>query len=82
MLDLYDFKMSLFDHEKSEQFLLLVCNFKSTFAATGTLEMEAKFQYLCTLLCGKELYQLDMLPDDVKNTITLLTVDYVLKGLA
>ena len=81
MLGLYDFKMSLFDHKNSEQFLLLVRNFKATFAATGTLETEAKFQYLCTIFCGKELYQFELIPDDVKNTNTLLTVDYLLKGL-
>ena len=51
-------------------------------ADTGTIETEAKVQYLHTLLFGKSLHQFDLLYIDVKNTETSLDVDYLLKGLA
>ena len=50
--DLYDFRMSLFDHGKPEEFFSFVQNFQMTISATGTLEIEANVQYLCTLLSG------------------------------
>ena len=37
-LDLYGFKMSLFDNDEPEEFLLFVRNFNTTLAASGTLE--------------------------------------------
>ena len=36
-LDLYDFKMSLFDHGDLEDFLLFERNFNMTLASTGML---------------------------------------------
>ena len=51
MLDLYDFKMSLFDNGEPEEFLLFVRNFNMTLAESGTLEAGAKIPYLCTLVC-------------------------------
>ena len=53
--NLYEFKMSLFDHGNLEEFLLFIRNFNITLAATGTLEMDAKSQYLCTLVRGGAL---------------------------
>ena len=53
-----------------------------TLVDAGTLEMEAKVQYLHTLLFGEELRQFDSLSIDVKNTETSLDVDYLIKGLA
>ena len=53
-----------------------------TLAATGTLEMEAKVQYLHTLVCGEALRPFDLVSADAKNTETQLDVDYLLKGLA
>ena len=50
--DLYEFRLYLFDHGKQEEFLLLFWNFKTTLAATGALEMEAKLRYICTLVRG------------------------------
>ena len=38
MLEIYVFKMSLFDHGDSEEFLLFFCNFNMTLAGTGTLD--------------------------------------------
>ena len=46
MLDLYDFKMALFNNVNPEGVLLFVCNFNMTFAASGILEAGAKYQYL------------------------------------
>ena len=44
MSDLYEFKMSLCDNGKLEEFLLFVWNFNMTLAEAGTLEADAKFQ--------------------------------------
>ena len=79
---IYEFRMSLFDHGDPEGFLLFMQNFQITLAATGTLETEARFQYLRKLFHGEELRQFDLVPDDAKNTETQLYVDYLLKGLA
>ena len=38
-LDLYEFRMSLFDNVETEEFLLFVLNFNMTLAASGTLEV-------------------------------------------
>ena len=54
-LDLYEFRMSLFDHSKLKGFILFVQNFQTTHEATGTLETKAKVQYLCTLVRGEAL---------------------------
>ena len=81
-LDLYEFRMSLFDYGQLEEFLLFVRNFQTTLAATGTIETEAKVQYLRTLLRGGALHQFDLLYADVKNTETRLYADDLLKGLA
>ena len=57
--------MSLFDNGKPEDFLLFVCNFNMNLAASGMLEADAKFQYLCTLVYGEALRQFDSLSADV-----------------
>ena len=41
--DLYEFKMSLFDNGKPEEFLLSVRNFNMNLALSGTLEADTKF---------------------------------------
>ena len=51
-LVIYEFRMSLFDHDDPEKFLLLFCNLNMTLAATVTLEMNVGVQYLSTLVCG------------------------------
>ena len=80
-LDLYEFKMSLFDHGNLEEFLLFISNFKMTLAATGKLEIDTKIQYLRTLVHGEALRQFYLLSDDIENTETL-NLDYYIKGLA
>ena len=52
-LDIYEFRMYLFDHCDPEKFLLFVRNFNMTLAATGTQDTDMKFQYLCTLVRGE-----------------------------
>ena len=51
-----------------------------TLAATGTLDMGANNNYLCTLVRGESLRQFDLLSADIENMDTYLTVDYLLKG--
>ena len=81
-LDLYEFRMYLFDHGEPYEFLLFVKKIQMTLAATGKLETEAKVQYICTLVCGEALRQFDLLSSDVKNIETPLDVDYPPMGLA
>ena len=64
MSDIYEFKMSLFDmfdKGKPEEVFLFLRNFYITLVAPGTLEMGAKVQYLCILVHGESLHQLDLL---------------------
>ena len=73
--------MSLLDNSDLEEFLLFACNFNKTLAAAGMLEAGAKYQYLCTIVCGEALRQFDSLSADVEGTETL-NVDYIIRGLA
>ena len=79
--DLYNFKMSLFDHGEPEEFLLFIRNFNMNLAATGTLDMDTEIQYIGTLVRREALYKFDLLSDDVEN-IETLNVYYYIKGLA
>ena len=65
---LYDFKISFFDHDKMEQFLLFIRNFNITLSSTGTLETDGNIQYLCTLVHGEMLHQFDLLYVNAENT--------------
>ena len=60
--------------------LLFVRNFNMTLAATGTLDMGAKIQYLRTLVYCKALRQFDSFYSDMKITETL-NVEYNIKDL-
>ena len=80
-LDLYEFKMSLFDHGDPEEFILFIRKSNMTLAATGTLDTDAMIQCLCTLVHGEVLYQFDLLSADIEN-IETLNVDYYIKGSA
>ena len=59
MSDLYGFWMSLFDHGEPEKLLLFAQNLQITLAATGRLKMEARIQYIRTILGEEALRQLD-----------------------
>ena len=80
-LKLCEFRMYFFDHGKPEEFLLFKFNFNMTLAVIGTLDMDEKIQYICTLVCKEALRQFDLLYADVENTESL-NVDYHIKGLA
>ena len=60
---------------------MFVRNFNMILALLGTLEADAKFQYLCTLFRGEALCQFDSLSSNVESTETL-NVDYIIMGLA
>ena len=51
-----------------------------TIAASGTLDMGAKIQYLCMLVRGEALRKFDSLSSDVEIKETL-NVEYIIKGL-
>ena len=80
--DLYEFRISLFDHGDPEKFLLFIRNLKMTLEATGTLKTDVKVQYLRTIVHRETLRQFDFLSSDVENTDISLIVDYLLKYLA
>ena len=80
-LDLYEFKMSLFDHYKPEECLLFIHSFNMNLAATGTLEMDTNIRYLCTLVHGKALCQFYLFFAEVEN-IETLNVAYYIRCLA
>ena len=71
--------MSFFDNGNPEEFLLFVRKFNMALAASGTLDMGANIQYLCTPVRGEELNQFDLLSADVGSTETL-NLEYVIKG--
>ena len=60
---------------------MFVRNFNMTLAVSGTLEVGAKIQYLCTLVRGEALHQFDSLSADVESMQTLNVVE-IIKGLA
>ena len=66
MLDLYNFRMSLFGHGDPEEFLLFVQNFQMILSDTGMLETKVKFCYICTLVSGEALCQFDLVCADAK----------------
>ena len=79
--DLYQFKLSLFDHGNQKEFLLFICNLNMTIRATGTLEIDVMIQYLCKIVHGEELRQFDLLSADVANKGSL-NLGYYIQGLA
>ena len=55
---LNEFKISLFDNDNPEEFLLFIRNINMTLEASGTLVYSANIQYLLTMLRGGALCQL------------------------
>ena len=80
-MDLYEFKISLFDNGEPEDFLLFVRNFNMTLAASGRMDASAENQHLCTLVHGEALRQFDSLYADIEGTKTLNLGD-IIRGLA
>ena len=73
--------MSLFDNGEPEEFLSFVRNFDTTLAASGTLEVDANFQYLLTLVRREALRRFYSLSSGVES-IETLNVDYIIRGLS
>ena len=61
--------MALFDNVNPEEILLFVWDFKMTLEASGTLAASTELQYLCMLLRGEELLQLETLYVELGSTI-------------
>ena len=80
-LDLYEFKMSLFEYGNPEDFLLFIRNFNMTLAVSGALGAGAKYQYLRILFCREALHQFDSLFDGIEGAENL-NVHYIIRGLA
>ena len=51
-LDLYEFKIALFDNEDPEEFFLFIRNFNTTLETSGALLIGKNTKYLCTLVNG------------------------------
>ena len=77
---LYEFKMSLFDHGETAEFLLFIKNFNMPLMETWMLGMYMKIRYLFTPVFGEAFFKFDLLFAEVKTTETL-NVDYYIKGL-
>ena len=78
---LYKFKISLFDNDKPEEFLLFVHNFNMTITASRNLEAGAKVQYLRTVVRGAALRQFNFFSAVIEST-QILNVEDIIKGLA
>ena len=67
-LDLYKFKIALFDNGDTQEFLLFVCKCNMAIKALGMLNAGAKIQYICNMVSGEALRQFDALSAEVKST--------------
>ena len=79
--DLYEFKCFCLTNFDLEEFLLFVCNFNMTLAASGTLKADTKFQYLRATVRRELLRHFGPLSSGMESMETL-NVDYVIRGLA
>ena len=80
--EIYELRISLFDHDKQEECLLFVCNFNMTLVARGMQVMYVNVRYLCTIVCGVALRNFDLFSVDVENIDTPLNFDDLFKGLS
>ena len=64
-LDLYEFKMALFNNGYPKQFLLFIWNFNMTIEVSRTNKSSENIQYLRTLVHVEVLRQFDMLSAEV-----------------
>ena len=69
-LDTYEYKMALLKNDKLKEFFLFMYPFKNICNASGALIYNMKLKYIRNLLRGEELYQFDILGDQVgSNTL-------------
>ena len=78
--DLYDLKTALFDNGDPEEFFLFICNFQIFLEASGTLTARKNIQYLCMILRGEALRQLDMFYVEVGST-AIANLNLIILGL-
>ena len=79
-LDLYEFKMALFDNVDREDLFLFIHNFKITLEASRTLGAGEKVQCICTMVRGEALSQFDVMSADVESA-TPITLEDIILGL-
>ena len=72
--------MVLFDNGNPDEFLLFVRNFQINLEASVTPASVTKIQYLCRIVRGKALHQLNMLSVEV-GFITLENLNLIILGL-
>ena len=80
MSDLYEFEIDLFDHGEPEELMLFIRNLQITIKAPLTLTAGANIQYICTILCGEALHQIDTLYTEVESA-TSEHLKYIILGL-
>ena len=78
--DIYDFKMTLFYNNKTEELLLFVHILKMVLDASRTLADNVNLQFLNTIICGEVLQQVHHLCDKVGST-TMAHIKRVILGL-
>ena len=79
-LELYDFRISLFENGEREEFLLFLSNFNTNLTSSGRMDTGVNIQYLRTLVHGEAFHHFDLLCDYVEMTETL-NVECTIKGL-
>ena len=72
--------MVLFDNGNLDEFLLFVHNFQTNLEALVTPAAVTKIQYLCTIVRGKALHQLNILYVEV-GFMTLENLNLTIMGL-
>ena len=65
---LYELKTYLFYNSNLDEFLLFIRNFKITIKASRTIAAGAKIYFLCMLVRGEELRQIDTFYLEVGST--------------
>ena len=75
--DLYEFKMALFDNNDKEEFFLFAQNFNMNLEASGTLQADAKIQYLCMHVQEEALRQFGTFSSHVES-ITPLKLEAII----
>ena len=79
-LDLYEFKMTLFENSEPEEFLFFIQHFQMTLELAVTLTDSADIKYICTLLRGEALRQLGTFYIEVGST-TISYLNRIILGL-
>ena len=72
--------MALFGNGNPKELLLFLRNFQMTLDASEKIASSAKIQYICTILCGDTLRQLETLSVEVVST-TISNLKRIFLGL-